>query len=60
MTGVRNKGVRGIKEEEPLFVVPVALAYDTGGRKSIEALTIAGQTYTTGSGGTPEPDKGTR
>ncbi len=25
----------------------MALAYDTGGRKSTESLTIAGQTYTT-------------
>ena len=36
-------GVKG------LYANTVAMAYDTGGRKSTEALTIAGQTYTTGT-----------
>ncbi len=36
-------GVRG------LYSNTVALAYDAGGRKATEALTIAGQTYTTGT-----------
>ena len=36
-------GVKG------LYANTVALAYDIGGRKATEALTIAGQTYTTGT-----------
>ena len=36
-------GVKG------LYANTVAMAYDTGGRKATESLTIAGQTYTTGT-----------
>ncbi len=41
-----NRVLTGVKG---LYANTVALAYDTGGRKATESLTIAGQTYTTGT-----------